>query len=103
MASIEEPHLRRLVEAFMADPEIASATATPGGKTMHHAFIGGLLEHVVSLCHICDLMAGSYPLINRDLLLAGAFLHDIGKLRELSYSRSFTYTTEGQLLGSHGD
>jgi 3'-5' exoribonuclease len=100
MASIEEPHLRTLVESFMADPEIARGYRNaPAAKTMHHAFIGGLLEHVVSLCHICDQMAGSYPLINRDLLLAGAFLHDIGKVRELAYARSFSYTTEGQLLG----
>ncbi len=100
VASIEEPHLRTLVESFMADPEIARGYRNaPAAKTLHHAFIGGLLEHVVSLCHICDLMAGNYPLINRDLLLAGAFLHDIGKVRELAYARSFTYTTEGQLLG----
>jgi 3'-5' exoribonuclease len=100
MATIEEPHLRTLVQAFMADPEIARGYRNaPAAKTLHHAFIGGLLEHVVSLCRICDLMAGNYPLVNRDLLLTGAFLHDIGKVRELSYARSFAYTTEGQLLG----
>jgi 3'-5' exoribonuclease len=100
MATIEEPHLRGLVQAFMADPEIASGYRNaPAAKTLHHAFIGGLLEHVVSLCHTCDLMVRNYPLVNRDLLLTGAFLHDIGKVRELSYSRSFAYTTEGQLLG----
>jgi 3'-5' exoribonuclease len=100
MATIEEPHLRGLVQAFMADPEIARGYRNaPAAKTLHHAFIGGLLEHVVSLCHTCDLMVRNYPLVNRDLLLTGAFLHDIGKVRELSYSRSFAYTTEGQLLG----
>jgi len=100
MASIKEPHLRALVEAFMADPEIVRGYRNaPAAKTLHHAFIGGLLEHVVSLCRISDLMAGAYPVVSRDLLLAGAFLHDIGKVRELSYSRSFSYTTEGQLLG----
>ncbi len=100
VSSIAEPHLRRLLELFMADPEIARAYRNaPAAKTMHHAFIGGLLDHVVSLFRSCDLVARNYPFINRDLLLTGAFLHDIGKIRELSYARSFSYTTEGQLLG----
>ncbi len=100
VASIGEPHLRQLLELFMADPEIARAYRNaPAAKTMHHAFIGGLLDHVVSLFRSCDLVARNYPFINRDLLLTGAFLHDIGKVHELSYARSFGYTTEGQLLG----
>jgi len=100
VASIEEPHLRRLLELFMADPEIARAYRNaPAAKTMHHACIGGLLEHVVSLFRSCNLVAPNYAFINRDLLLTGAFLHDIGKIHELSYARSFGYTTEGQLLG----
>jgi len=100
VASMTEPSLRRLLELFMADPEIAFAYRNaPAAKTMHHAFIGGLLDHVVSLCSACDLMARNYAFINRDLLLTGAFLHDIGKIHELSYARSFGYTTEGQLLG----
>ena len=100
VASIGEPHLRRLLELFMADPEIARAYRNaPAAKTMHHAFIGGLLDHVVSLFRSCDLVARNYAFINRDLLLTGAFLHDIGKVHELSYARSFGYTTEGQLLG----
>ena len=100
VATIEEPHLRRLLELFMADPEVARAYRNaPAAKTMHHAFIGGLLDHVVSLFRSCDLVSQNYAFINRDLLLTGAFLHDIGKVHELSYSRSFGYTTEGQLLG----
>ena len=100
VASIGEPHLRRLLELFMADPEIARVYRNaPAAKTMHHACIGGLLDHVVSLFRSCDLVARNYAFINRDLLLTGAFLHDIGKIRELSYARSFGYTTEGQLLG----
>ena len=84
----------------MADPEIAEAYRNaPAAKTLHHAFIGGLLDHVVSLFHSCDLMCRNYPQINRDLLLTGAFLHDIGKIHELTYNRSFSYTTRGQLLG----
>jgi 3'-5' exoribonuclease len=100
VATIGEPHLRRLLELFMTDPEIARAYRNaPAAKTLHHACIGGLLEHVVSLFRSCDLVARNYPFINRDLLLAGAFLHDLGKIRELSYACSFGYTTEGQLLG----
>ncbi|HEY1264321.1 MAG TPA: OB-fold nucleic acid binding domain-containing protein [Terriglobales bacterium] len=100
MASIQEPHLRALIEAFMADPEIAEAYRNaPAAKSLHHAFIGGLLDHVVSLCRSCDLVCRNYRQVNRDLLLAGAFLHDIGKIHELAYNRSFSYTTRGQLLG----
>ena len=100
VASMSDPHLRHLLELFMDDPEIARAYRNaPAAKTLHHACIGGLLEHVVSLFRSCDLVARNYSFINRDLLLTGAFLHDIGKVRELSYARSFAYTTEGQLLG----
>jgi 3'-5' exoribonuclease len=99
--SFKDQHLKALVKAFMADPQIEFAYKNaPAAKTLHHAFIGGLLDHVVSLCQLCDLACRNYPeQINRDLLLTGAFLHDIGKVHELSFSRSFTYTTRGQLLG----
>jgi 3'-5' exoribonuclease len=96
-----DPHLKALVKAFMNDPQIEAAYKNaPAAKTLHHAFIGGLLDHVVSLFQVCDLACRNYPeMINRDLLLTGAFLHDIGKIHELSFARSFTYTTRGQLLG----
>jgi 3'-5' exoribonuclease len=100
VAGFENPHLKALVQAFMADPEISAAYRNaPAAKTLHHAFIGGLLDHVVSLYRSCDLICQNYPQINRDLLLAGAFFHDIGKIHELTYHRSFSYTTKGQLLG----
>jgi 3'-5' exoribonuclease len=100
VASFRNPHLKALVEAFMADPEIAAGyRSAPAAKTLHHAYLGGLLDHVVSLCRLCDLAARNYPQIDRDLLLTGAFLHDIGKIHELSYQRAFAYTTRGQLLG----
>ncbi|HWY68439.1 MAG TPA: OB-fold nucleic acid binding domain-containing protein [Terriglobales bacterium] len=99
-ASFSNEHLRLLLEAFMGDPQIAEAyRQAPAAKSLHHAFIGGLLEHVVSLVKLCDSVAPLYPQINRDLLLTGAFLHDIGKIYELNYQRSFSYTTRGQLLG----
>ncbi|MGA7751600.1 MAG: OB-fold nucleic acid binding domain-containing protein [Candidatus Sulfotelmatobacter sp.] len=98
--SFENPHLKSLVQAFMADPEIAAAYRNaPAAKTLHHAYIGGLLDHVVSLFRSSDLICKNYPQINRDVLLTGVFLHDIGKIHELTYNRSFTYTTKGQLLG----
>ncbi|MBI1739269.1 MAG: HD domain-containing protein [Acidobacteriales bacterium] len=100
VSHFENPHLKLLVELFLADPEIADRYRTaPAAKTLHHAYIGGLLDHVVSLFRSCDLLCRNYPQINRDLLLTGAFLHDIGKIHELTYNRSFTYTTRGQLLG----
>ena len=100
VASMQDEHLRPLLESFMADNEIATAYRNaPAAKTLHHAFIGGLLDHVVSLFRSCTLLVQNYPNVNRDLLLTGAFLHDIGKVHELAYARSFSYTTEGQLLG----
>ena len=96
----QDANLQALVRAFMSDAKIAEAYRNaPAAKTLHHAYIGGLLDHVVSLFRSCDLVCRNYPQINRDLLLTGAFLHDIGKIHELTYSRSFTYTTRGQLLG----
>jgi len=100
VATFQNPHLKSLVELFMADAEIAERYRNaPAAKTLHHAYIGGLLDHVVSLCRSCDLMCRNYPQVNRDLLLTGAFLHDIGKIQELTYNRAFSYTTRGQLLG----
>src|SRR6267378_1781699 len=100
VATFENPHLKSLVELFMADSEIAERYRNaPAAKTLHHAYIGGLLDHVVSLFRSCDLMSHNYPQVNRDLLLTGAFLHDIGKIQELTYNRAFSYSTRGQLLG----
>jgi 3'-5' exoribonuclease len=101
VAGFRDPHLKALLQAFMADPQIEQAYKNaPAAKSLHHAFLGGLLEHVVSLFRLCDLACRNYPeMINRDLLLTGAFLHDIGKIHELSFARSFSYTTRGQLLG----
>jgi 3'-5' exoribonuclease len=101
VAGMNDPHLRALLQAFMADPQVEHAYKNaPAAKSLHHAFIGGLLDHVVSLFQLCDLACRNYPaMIDRDLLLTGAFLHDIGKVHELTFARSFTYTTRGQLLG----
>src|SRR2546427_3853634 len=100
VTGFQDPCLKALVEAFMSDPVIAQAYRNaPAAKTLHHAYIGGLLDHVVSLFRSVELISQNYPQINRDLLLAGVFLHDIGKIHELTYNRSFSYSTKGQLLG----
>jgi 3'-5' exoribonuclease len=97
---MSEPHLKHLLEVIFADEEVALAYRTaPAAKTVHHNWIGGLIEHVLSLCTLAKSSAAHYPHIDFDLLLTGVLLHDIGKIRELHYARSFGYTTEGQLLG----
>jgi len=103
IASIRDPYLKALLTAFMEDPKIRSGLLRcPAGKVLHHAYIGGLLEHILSLMSAGKLVAKNYPRLNVDILLAAAFLHDIGKVQELSYTRAFNYTDEGQLLGHVG-
>ena len=100
VASVRDPDLKALLEAFLNDEEIArTLREAPAAKGLHHAWIGGLLEHILSLMEMCELAARHYPEVNRDLLLTGVVLHDIGKLRELRWGTSFDYTMEGQLLG----
>jgi 3'-5' exoribonuclease len=100
VASFRDPDLKALLEAFLQDGELMQALRqAPAAKGMHHAWIGGLLEHVLSLMGLCDAAAQHYPGVNRDLLLTGVALHDIGKLRELAWGTSFEYTLEGQMLG----
>ncbi|MCS6951644.1 MAG: HD domain-containing protein [Bryobacterales bacterium] len=100
VTGVRHPHLKALLEAFLNDPEIAARLKrAPAAKSVHHAYLGGLLEHVLSLCRLCQFAAGHYPHVDPDLLVTGAILHDIGKLYELRYDRNFAYTTEGQLLG----
>jgi len=94
------PHLRGLVECFLMDDEfLAGFCKAPAGIRNHHAYLGGLLEHVVTLLDAADRILPLYPDLDRDLLLTGVFLHDIGKVRELSYGKVFAYTDEGQLIG----
>jgi 3'-5' exoribonuclease len=98
--SISDTWLRSLVRSFLDDPAVSAALReAPAAKSVHHAWLGGLLEHVVSLLGICQLAATHYQEVNRDLLFTGAILHDIGKLEELSWGLSFNYTLEGHLVG----
>jgi 3'-5' exoribonuclease len=98
--SLTNPDLKRLITAVLGDPAIAAAyREAPAARQLHHAWLGGLLEHVVSLLSLADRVAAHYPLLDRDLLLTGVILHDIGKIRELSWVVGFDYTIEGTLLG----
>jgi 3'-5' exoribonuclease len=98
--SISNPWLKQLVLGLIADPEIARCyKRAPAAKVMHHAYIGGLLEHVISICGMARHVATHYRELDVDLLLTAAILHDIGKLDELCYERAIGYTTPGQLLG----
>jgi 3'-5' exoribonuclease len=97
---LSNPHLRALVECFFMDDEFVHAFCrVPAGVRNHHAYLGGLLEHVVTLLDGAERLLPLYPELDRDLLLMGIFLHDIGKVRELSFSKVFAYTDEGQLIG----
>ena len=89
------------MRSFLDDPDLGLAfRAAPAAKMLHHAWLGGLLEHVVFLVRLCRRVAPQYPdEVDRDLLVTAAILHDMGKVRELAWKRSFSYTTEGQLLG----
>jgi 3'-5' exoribonuclease len=97
---MKNPWLKQLVLGILNDPQISVRyKRAPAAKVMHHAYLGGLLEHVAGLCGLAKLVAGHYPELDVDLLLTAAMLHDVGKLDELCYERSVGYTTEGQLLG----
>jgi 3'-5' exoribonuclease len=100
ICAMSNPHLRGLLELVFSDETVARRfSKAPAAKFIHHAYLGGLIEHVLSMCGLCRLLAAHYKTVDVDLLLTGAMLHDIGKIYELSYDRSFGYTSDGQLLG----
>ena len=100
VAGIQNTHLRTLLDAFLDDEPLARMyRIAPAAKHVHHAYLGGLIEHVLSVCNLCRATAAHYKYVDLDLLVTGAVLHDVGKVAELTYDRSFGYSTEGQLLG----
>jgi 3'-5' exoribonuclease len=100
VASVKNPWLQKLLTSVVDDPEIVPRLKrAPAAMTMHHAFLGGLLEHVVSLLGLASALSAHYPELDGDLLITGVVLHDIGKIEELRYVRGIDYTTEGRLLG----
>lgn len=100
LMSIEFPPLRSLMECFLIDePLMQVFSRAAAGVKAHHAYRGGLLEHVVNMMEVARRIDDLYPEVNTDLLLAGIFLHDLGKVREMDFENNFVYTDEGQLLG----
>jgi len=100
LRDINDPHLKTLAECFLLDEAFMEKfIRAPAGIKNHHAYLGGLLQHVVGLMEVVLRISPCYPQIDRDLLLCGAFLHDIGKIDELGYEREMVYTDEGQLIG----
>ncbi len=99
-ALVQNGYLRQLMNAFLDDAVFLEAfKRVPAAKTLHHNYIGGLLEHVLELIKLVRDVARHFPSVDADLLTVGAFLHDIGKVRELTVKKSIGYTTEGRLLG----
>lgn len=100
-AQIKEPHLQQLFKSFFIDDAkfIKSFKMHSAAKAVHHGFIGGLLEHTLSVTKLCDGFSKQYPLLNRDLLLTAAICHDMGKIYELSDFPDNDYTDEGNLVG----
>ena len=101
ITTVENAYLRGILESFFVRDTafIQAFKEHSAAQTVHHGFIGGLLEHTLGVARLCDYMARSYPLLKRDLLLTAALLHDIGKVRELSPFPLNDYTDEGQLIG----
>jgi 3'-5' exoribonuclease len=98
---VDDPHVKALLVAFLEDPDVARALPlAPATKALHHAYRGGLAEHILSMMRLSQRISDHYPVLDRDLLLAGALLHDIGKVSELVYSNgALGYTDEGRLVG----
>lgn len=100
LETIEHPAMKALVQAYLDDEMLMSQfRQAPAAKMMHHAYIGGLLEHTLALLKLANVVCPLYPKINRDIVLVGLFLHDIGKTRELNWDGAFTYTDRGELIG----
>ncbi len=97
---LADPHLRTLLRTLLDDEGIAAdLRKAPAAKSIHHAYHGGLCEHTLSVMKLAVRVGEHYPMVDRDLLLAGAFLHDLGKIRELSFEKQTEYTDEGRLVG----
>jgi 3'-5' exoribonuclease len=99
IGQIGNPNLKTLVTNIFNKGNFEKFSKAPAGKSWHHSYIHGLLEHTLEIIKICDLMCDIHPEINRDLLISGAMLHDLGKVEELSYDSAFEYTDKGKLLG----
>ncbi|HLB58714.1 MAG TPA: OB-fold nucleic acid binding domain-containing protein, partial [Bdellovibrionota bacterium] len=97
---IKDPWLKKLAQAIFSNPQLTEKfKRSPAAVGVHHVFVGGLLEHALSLCSLVKAIAPLYPILDEDLLISACLYHDIGKTEELSFQQSFEYTNEGKLLG----
>ena len=99
LKSISNKHLKKLLSEIFSEEKFELFSTAPAGKSWHHAYIHGLIEHTLEIIKICELMCEFHPELNRDLLISGAMLHDIGKIEELSFESAFEYTDKGKLIG----
>ncbi|MDX2131261.1 MAG: HD domain-containing protein [Planctomycetota bacterium] len=98
--TLQHPAMRALAKAYLDDAFLMDQFRTaPAAKSMHHAYLGGLLEHTLTLVKLATVVCPLYPKISRDIVVMGLFLHDLGKTRELVYDRAFSYTDRGELIG----
>jgi 3'-5' exoribonuclease len=103
IASVGDQHIRELLEKTIGDPEVSGALLkAPAAKSIHHAYLGGLLEHIVSILDVMESISKHYAFLNRDLLFFGAIYHDIGKIFELGFDNGIHYTDRGRLVGHMG-
>jgi 3'-5' exoribonuclease len=100
LKGVKNPSMKTLLDKFLTDREfMALFRKAPAAKNFHHSYIGGLLEHTLSVCQMAKSVADHYPELDRDVLLTGAFLHDLGKVRELKFEPQIDYSDEGRLVG----
>jgi len=98
--TLEHPAMQALAKTYLADEHLMDGFRTaPAAVRLHHAYLGGLLEHTLTLMQLCDVITPLYPKINRDIVMLGLFLHDLGKTRELFFDRGFGYSDRGELIG----
>ena len=100
LGSLEHPAIKALAETYLADGDLMERFCqAPAAMTLHHAYLGGLLEHTLQLLRLAEAMLPHYPALNRDVVLLGLFIHDLGKCEELLWQRGFAYSDDGQLVG----
>jgi 3'-5' exoribonuclease len=97
--SLSDYYLKTLIKRIFSEERFEKFSTAPAGKSWHHGYIHGLIEHTLEIIKICDLMCDIHPQLNRDLLISGAMMHDFGKTEELKYDSSFDYTDKGKLIG----
>lgn len=100
LGKFEHPAMKALADAYLCDEDLmGNFKLAPAAMSLHHAWIGGLLEHTLQLLNLAEVMLPLYPQLNRDIIIMGLFLHDLGKTAELTWDKGFNYTTDGNLIG----